>query len=291
MNKKYIVIGGSFAGISFATRIKRLLPESKVQIYEKTEDIAYNSCAIPFYIANEVEKKKNLFNGNKKSFKNYFNLDMFPKTEAVAIDKENRSVQFKNLKTNEIFEESYDYLILATGSKVIVPNIPGIKQNHIFTIKDLENIKEMKTTIENSKDIVIIGGSIVGTEILESIPLENKKVTVIEESNQIITDFDKDLVQIAQKEILEKGIELLLEEKVVEITKNFVKTQSGQEISADTIILALGEIGDVDLGKEAGLEIGECTSYKIDKNYKTSDDFIFAIGNNIEVEIFLSGKK
>ncbi|MEG0472346.1 MAG: FAD-dependent oxidoreductase, partial [Solibacillus sp.] len=190
-----------------------------------------------------------------------------------------------NSDTGEIYEESYDHLILSPGASPIVPNLEGVQLPHVFTVRNVVDIERLQQAIveKDAKNIAVIGGGFIGVEVAENLKLAGRGVSLVEFAPQILTPFDDDMVQILHKEMVDKDVELIVNDGLAKISESAVTLNSGKEVQADIVVLAIGVRPETSLASEAGLEIGETGAIKVNQNYQTNDRNIYAVGDAIEV--------
>lgn len=285
MNKKILIIGGVAGGASTAARIRRLDEQATIIMFERGPHVSFSNCSLPFHLSGIVEDSKKLLLMNPTSFHARYNIDARTHSEVIAINKEKKSVTVLNLTTNEQYEESYDKLVLSPGASPVVPNIEGINQEHIFTIRNVVDIERLQQAIEEqqAEHIAVIGGGFIGIEVAENLRLVGRQVTLVQNTNQILHQFDFSMAQLLHKEMVDKGVNLILEDSVKTIEKETLKLESGKEIAADIVVVAIGVKPETALAVSAGLHIGEAGGIKVNQNYLTSDPHIYAVGDAIEV--------
>ena len=166
-----------------------------------------------------------------------------------------------------------------------MPNILGIENVNIFTIRNVVDINKLNQYIEKleDKNIAVIGGGYIGVEAAENLVEGGYNTSLIEATPQILKSFDYDMVQILHKEMIDNGVNLIVEDKVVRFEKDTVVLESGKKIRANAVVMAIGVTPEVELAKNSGIKIGETGAIAVDSNYKTSDDDIYAVGDAIEV--------
>lgn len=285
MKKKILIVGGVAGGASAAARLRRLSEEDEIIMFEKGPHVSFSNCSLPYHLSGIIEEADKLVLMNPKKFMSQYNIEARVSSEVLNINRDKKYISIKNLITGEVYKENYDKLILSPGAKPIVPNIKGIEEVNIFTIRNVVDIDKLNQYAKavKKKDIAVIGGGYIGVEAAENLRKAGYNVTLIEASNQILKPFDYDMVQIFHKEIYDKGINLILNDKVERFEKEKVILSSGKEISTQLIVMAIGVAPEISLAKEANLEIGETGAIKVDKNYRTSDENIYAVGDAIEV--------
>lgn len=285
MKKRILVVGGVAGGASAAARVRRLDEDCEIIMFEKGPHVSFSNCALPFHLSGIVENHEDLVLMEPEDFYNRFRIDARVYHEVIAIDRENKEVKVRNIIRGEEYSEKYDKLILSPGARPIVPPFEGLDDVNLFTIRNVVDIKKLNKFIKenNCKDITVIGGGFIGIEAAENLKLAGYNVTIIEAMNQIMRPFDYDMVQILHKEIYDKGIELILEDKVLKFEKNTVVLESGRKIRSDAIVMAIGVAPETKLAEEAGLELGKTGAIKVNQNFRTSDKDIYAVGDAIEV--------
>lgn len=285
MVKRILVVGGVAGGASAAARVRRLDEDSEIIMFEKGPHVSFSNCSLPFYLSGIVEEKEDLVLMDPEKFYKQFRIDAKVFNEVTDIDRKNKEVVVKDIKTGEVYREKYDKLILSPGANPIVPPFEGIEDVNVFTIRNVVDIDRLKSFIaeNNTKDITVIGGGFIGIEAAENLKLAGYNVTIVEAMNQIMRPFDYDMVQILHKEIYDKGVNLIVGDKVAKFEKNTVVLESGRKIKADAIVMAIGVSPETRLAKKAGLEIGNTGAIRVNQNFRTSDPDIYAVGDAIEV--------
>lgn len=288
MSKKIIVVGGVAGGASVAARLRRLSEEDEIIMFEKGPHVSFSNCSLPYFLSGVVENADSLVMMNPEKFKAQYNIEARTQNEVLAINRKAKTVTAKNLVDDLEYTESYDKLILSPGGKPIVPPIPGIEEANTFTIRNVVDIVKLNDAlIGSSKNVSVIGGGFIGIETAENLKEAGHKVTLIEAMPQILKIFDEDMVQILHKELYDHGVNVIVGDKVSAIEQNRLVLESGNTVDGDVIVLAIGVQPETDLAKSANLEIGKTGAMKVDQNFKTNDDHIYAIGDVIEVYNYL----
>ncbi len=285
MSKKILIVGGVAGGASTATRARRLDENSEIIMYDRGPHVSYSNCSLPFYLSGIVEKSDDLLVMTPEIFKKRYNITTRVRHEVTNINPEEKTIEVKNLNNNDISNESYDYLVLSPGANPIMPKLPGIDNPNVFCVRNVPDVVNIKNYIEEheAKQVVVVGGGFIGIEVAENLHLAGLDVTLVEAQKQILNNFDYDLAQILHKELMDKGVKLILEDGVTKLEDKTVILESEKELPADLIIMAIGVSPETTLAKKAGLKIGQTGGIKVDSNYKTSDPYIYAIGDAIEV--------
>lgn len=285
MKKKILIVGGVAGGASAAARLRRLSEEDEIIMFEKGPHVSFSNCALPYHLSGVIDEVDKLVLSSPEKFKAQYNIEARINSEVILIDRKNKELEIKNTQTGEIYRENYDKLILSPGAKPIVPNIPGIEKVNVFTIRNVVDIDKLNKFVKelSAKEVAVIGGGYIGVEAAENLKEAGYEVSLIEAMEQILKPFDYDMVQILHKEIYDNDVNLIVGDKVLSFEKDKVVLASGKKIDAKAVVMAIGVSPEVSLAKEAGLLMGETGAIKVDKNYKTNDDDIYAVGDAIEV--------
>lgn len=282
---RVIIIGGGAAGASCATRLRRLNEDAEIIILERTSEVSIANCGLPYYISDVIPNRDSILVSTPQKFKSWFNIDVRLETEVVEINKEEK---FVLTSFNE--KLSYDYLVLANGASPIIPDFAGLNKDKTFVIRTLSDADKIKNYIKNNpvKKVAVIGGGFIGIEISENLIEMGLDTTLIELNNQILAPVDFEIAKIAQDEMIKKGVNLILSDGVQKFSENQIVLNSNNAIDYDLCILAIGVKPENDLARKAGLETNR--GIIVDEYLKTSNEFIYAAGDNIEAKDFVSGQ-
>ncbi|MCJ0932530.1 CoA-disulfide reductase [Virgibacillus halodenitrificans] len=288
MTEKIIIIGGVAGGSTAAARLRRLNEESNIIIFEKGEYISFANCGLPYYIGGTITDRDKLLVQNVKDMSLRYNLDIRIFSEVIKIDRQAKKVFVKNVQSGEIYEETYDKIILSPGARPVVPPIPGIEEaKTLFTLRNMEDTDRIKSFLDEShpRKAVVVGGGFIGLEMAENLHDQGIKVTVVEMSEQVMAPLDKEMAAIIHKHLREKGIDLILGDGVKSIENNgqTILTQNGNKIDTDLILLSIGVRPENELAIQAGLNTGERGGIQVNHKLQTNDPSIYAIGDAIEV--------
>ncbi|MED3764371.1 FAD-dependent oxidoreductase [Ureibacillus terrenus] len=283
--KKVLIVGGVAGGATAAARIRRLDEQAQIIMFERGPHVSFSNCALPYYLGGLVKSKEKLLLMTPESFQTKYNIDARVNQEVIRIQRDEKKVEVKNLETNEVYEESYDVLILSPGANPVVPPFEGVDLPHVFTVRNVVDIDRLHQFVSGSnvERVAVIGGGFIGVEVAENLKEAGKEVALVEYAPQIMAPFDEDMAQILHKEMLDHGVELIVGDGLKKITETHIELNSGKQVEAQAVVLAIGVKPEVKLAKEAGLEIGELGGIKVNANYQTSDPSIYAVGDAIEV--------
>lgn len=285
---KYIIIGAVAGGASTAARLRRLDEHAEIVIFEKGEYISYANCGLPYYIGDVIKDRNKLFVQSASSFAARFNADVRVCTEVTSIDPAKKTVTVFDLNNFKVYEEPYDKLILSPGARPLIPPLPGVDLEGVFSLRnvaDTDYIKEYISRV-SARKAVILGAGFIGLEMAENLRHLGMEVSVIEMGGQILAATDFSIAAIAQKHLREKGLELYLDTTVEGFSRagNNLKVllKGGDVLDTDIVILSAGVTPDTRLAKAAGLKTGAAKGILVNEYLQTSDENIYAVGDVIE---------
>lgn len=292
---KTVIIGGVAAGASCAARLRRLDKDADIVLLERGDYISYANCGLPYHIGNVIEDQDDLLLMTPELMNNRFNIDVRVRNEAIQIDRDQKIVSILNHDTNESYQESFDTLVIATGSSPLRPAIPGIESEKIQTLWTVHDATRLKAQAQMIQSATIVGGGFIGLEMAENLKKAGVDVTLVEAMDQVMAPLDYEMAQLVHQELKDKGIHLILSDGVDSFEENengiHTKLQSGTEIQSDLVILSIGVRPNSQLAKEAGLEINERGGIVVNDSLQTSDPNIYAMGDVIEVTDYIFGGK
>ena len=286
MSKRILIVGGVAGGASVAARARRIDASAEIIMFERGPHVSFSNCALPYYLSGTVGSSDALVMMSPAKFKKSYDIDARVHSEVISIDRKEKTIQVKDTVTGAVTEEHYDTLVLAPGASPIRPkSIEGVDGPNVYTVRNVTDIVRLKDEMEKNgvKQAAVIGGGFIGIEGAENLAKAGKQVTVIEAMNQVLSPLDYDMVQMVQKEMLDNGLNLIVEDGVAAIHPDKVVLASGREVAAEAVVLAIGVAPETGLAKAAGLEIGETGGIKVDHDYRTSDKNIYAVGDAIQV--------
>lgn len=286
MGKRILIVGGVAGGASVAARARRIDASAEIIMFERGPHVSFSNCALPYYLSGTVGSSDALVMMSPAKFKKSYDIDARVHSEVISINREEKTIQVKDTVTGAVTEEHYDTLVLAPGASPIRPrSIEGVDGPNVYTVRNVTDIVRLKDEMDKNgvKQAAVIGGGFIGIEVAENLVKAGKQVTVIEAMNQVLSPLDYDMVQMVQKEMMDNGLNLIVEDGVAAIHPDKVVLASGREVAAEAVVLAIGVAPETGLAKAAGLEIGETGGIKVDHDYRTSDKNIYAVGDAIQV--------
>lgn len=293
---KIVIVGGVAGGATAAARLRRLDETAEIVVFERSGFVSYANCGLPYYIGGVIEDQEELTLQTPESFYERFRVQMKVHHEVTAIDRSAKTVTVRNLATGEVFQESYDKLLLAPGARPTQPALPGVGLDRLFTLRTVEDTLRIRRFVDTQhpKSVVLAGGGFIGLELAENLRERGLDVTIVQRPKQLMTPFDADMAALIHREVRAHGVRLALGHTV----EGFAESEGGvqvllkdeQPLQADMVILAIGVTPDSRLAAEAGLELGLKGSILVNDRMQTSDPDIYAVGDAVQVNHFVAGQ-
>ena len=240
---KTLIIGGVAGGATTAARLRRNDEDSEIIMFERGSYVSYANCGLPYYIGGEIEERDRLFVQTPEGFRKRYNIEVRIESEVLSIDREGKQIEVKNLRTSEVYKESYDKLVLSPGAEPIRPPIPGINEENIFTLRNVDDTDHIKEFIDKHKPekAIVVGGGFIGLEMAENLHRKGIVVAIVEMLDQVMAPIDFEMAAIVHDHIKLKNVGLYFEDGVSSFQKDksklVVKLKSGRELVGDMVLL------------------------------------------------------
>ena len=300
--KKIVVIGGSAAGAKAAAKARRLDEFAEITLIQKSPDLSMASCGYPYYVGGVFNDRRLLlctpagivrdpvFFDKAKAIK------ALVETEVTAIDRQEKKVICRELKTGNQLTLGYDKLIISTGARPNMPPIPGIDLDGITNLLTMADTDYLRRICDEKKvkQAVVIGGGLIGVETCEALALAGIKVTVVEALDQVLAFLDRDLAKLVENHMRAKGVEVFTSKGVKEFigkdgTLAAVKLADDMVIDCELAVMAIGVRPNSGLAAAAGLETGKFGGITVNAYMQTSDPDIYAAGDCVEIPSRING--
>ena len=289
---KIIIVGGVAGGMSAATRLRRLMEDAEITIFEKGPFVSFANCGLPYYVSGEIANRDSLLVQTPESLKARFNLDVRPFHEVISISPEEHTVMVRH--DGQEFTESYDKLILSPGAKSFVPAIEGLAETkNAYTLRNVPDLDEIMAALDNHpKEAVVIGAGFIGLEMAENLAKRGLQVTIVEKAPHVLPPLDQEMAAFVQAELVKNSVRVITSQSAVrfEDQGNIIVLENGQNIASDLTILSVGVEPENGLAKVAGIELGLRGGILVDEHYETSQKDIFAVGDAIVVKQEITGQ-
>ena len=289
---KIIIVGGVAGGMSAATRLRRLMEDAEITIFEKGPFVSFANCGLPYYVSGEIANRDSLLVQTPESLKARFNLDVRPFHEVIRISPAEHTVTVRH--DGQEFTEGYDKLILSPGAKPFVPAIDGLAEaKNAYTLRNVPDLDEIMAALDNHpKEAVVIGAGFIGLEMAENLAKRGLHVTIVEKAPHVLPPLDQEMAAFVQAELLANGVRVITSQSAIQFEEQgkVIVLENGQKIASDLTILSVGVEPENGLAKAAGIELGLRGGILVDEHYETSQKDIFAVGDAIVVKQEITGQ-
>ncbi len=287
---KTVIIGGVAGGATAGARLRRLDEEAEIIILERSANVSYANCGLPYYIGGVIQDKKALTLQTPESFRARFNIDVRVRNEVTAIDIKAKTVKIIRLVDGSEYTETYDKLILSPGAKPIRPTMPGIENERVMTLRTVEDALKIRGFIDKHKPstAVVVGGGFIGLEAAENLIGLGIDTTLLQLDDQVLPPLDYDMACEVHTYLRSRGLKLCLGKTV----KGFEANENGLSVLikgkapvfADFVIMAVGVAPDTELARNAGIALGAKGSIVVNERMETSVPDIYAVGDAVETK-------
>lgn len=288
---RIVIIGAVAAGTSAAAKARRNDENASIVIYEMDRYISYSGCGLPYYIGGRVAEINALTPRDPDFFLKKYRVEIKIRHRVESIDPSSHTIRVRNLETDYLFEDTYDTLVIATGSNPIRLPVEGTQLPHVFLLRNPADAVAIRTFIEekNPASAAIIGTGFIGLEMADNLSLRGLGITLIEKLPDICPSLDPDMAVHLEKHLLKKGIRIESGKTAVRITGSSVLLNDGTETPADIVISAVGVRPNVALAKSAGIALGPTGAIAVDERLRTNVPDIYACGDCAENYFTLNG--
>ncbi len=280
---KVVVIGCTHAGTAAIKNLRALNPDAEVTVFERNDNISFLSCGIALYVGGVVSDPRGLFYSSPEELKS-LGVNTKMKHDVKSVDIKGKKLTVENLETGEVFDETFDKLIITSGSWSIIPrNIEGIDLENVLLCKNYNHANEIIERSKSVKRVVVVGAGYIGVELVEAFRDNGKEVILVDAEDRILSKyFDKEFTDVAEESFREKGIVLATGEKVVKIEGTNGKVSKiitdKNEYETDMVIMCIGFVPNTALFKNQ-LEMLPNSAIKVDEYMRTSDKDVMAAGD------------
>ena len=290
----YAIVGGVAGGAGTAARLRRLDENAEIIIFERGEYISYANCGLPYYAGGTITDRSRLFIMTPEKFREALNVTAKTSHEVISINRAEKTIRVRNLKDGSETDQSYDTLVLSPGAAPVRPPIPGIDDEAILTLRSVRDVDAITSRVdsEGTRRAVIVGGGFIGLEMAENLKHAGIAVSLIEALDQVMSPIDFEMAQLLHESLEQNGVDLHLGDAVEsfnDVTGGVeIKLKSGKVVSAELVILSIGVRPNGQLAKDAGLKVNARGGIVVDDHMLTSDPSVYAVGDVIEIEDFIS---
>ncbi|OWR26763.1 NADH oxidase [Saccharibacillus sp. O23] len=290
---KIAVIGCTHAGTAAIVRAAKLYPEAEITVYERNDNISFLSCGIALYVGGVVKDPNGLFYSSPEHLMT-LGVTTRMRHEVLNVDTEGKTLIVRNLETGEEFDDTFDKLIVTTGSWPVVPKFEGIELENIILSKNFNHSNTIIEKAKSAKKVVVIGAGYIGVELVEAFEMNGKQVTLIDAEPRILSKYlDAEFTDRIEESLMDQGINLALDEKVVRFegqagsVQTVVTTKGSHE--ADLVILCIGFRPNTELLK-GQVDMMPNGAILVDNYMETSAKDVYAAGDSCAIRYNPTGK-
>lgn len=291
MAEKLIVIGGTAAGLSAASKAKRECPELEIEVFERSGYISYGACGLPYFVGGLIDSPEDLVSLTVEQMNSKRGIPTYIHHEVTAIDRRAKTVTVVDLDSGASRVCPYDKLVIATGARPIRPEIPGVDAENVYYLRTVEDGIRLKSVVrgKSGSRAVIVGGGFIGLEVAEELALSGVETHVYEMQPRLLPFLEETFSQQVLDTLTQNGVQVHLNTGVAEILTEGtavkgVKGSDGNEQSADFVLMSIGVVPNSELAAQAGLELGLKHSIVVDDEMRTSDPAIWACGDCVQMK-------
>ena len=296
--RKIIIVGGVAAGPAAAAEARRTDPEAEIVVVEKGGDISYSACEMPIFMAGEVTPVERLIRFDAESFSQRYGVDVQLNTEVTAIEPDTRHIQTRNDVTGTEQKWWYDALVLATGVRAVIPDPLQTASHQVHQLRRLEDARGLRNRIEASKQghVVVVGSGYVGLDGVEAFSRSGWRVTLLASGGRILGHgLDASMSEHVSRWLLGRGVQVRNERASgLDVSPDgrmrAVRTDAGERIGCDLVLLAAGTMPNDELARTAGLACHASGGIVVNEFMQTSEPAIWACGDVVSYTELISGR-
>jgi NADPH-dependent 2,4-dienoyl-CoA reductase/sulfur reductase-like enzyme len=290
---KISVIGCTHAGTAAISNMIKLYPDATINVYEKNDNISFLSCGIALHVSGVVKDANGLFYCTPEELTE-LGVNMFMKHEVLDVNVEKKTLVARNLVTNEMINDTFDKLVIATGSWPVIPKIEGIDMENVLLCKNFHHANTIIEKAKETRNIVVVGAGYIGIELVEAFEMSGKNVTLIDGESRVLSKYlDEAFTDIIEEDFKKRDIRLALGETVTRFVGNedkvtAVETTNGM-YEADLVILCIGFQPNTHLFK-GQINMLDNGAIKVDEFMRTSNKDVFAAGDSCAIRYNPTGE-
>lgn len=290
---KILIVGGVAGGMSAATRLRRLMEDAEIIVFDKGPYISFANCGLPFHVSGEIAERESLIVQTPERLKARFAIDVRPDSEVVAVDTDKKNITVRH--ADKVYTESYDKLILSPGAKPVVPQMVGLDSaDNVFVLRNIPDLDKILNALNDTKAkcATVIGAGFIGLEMAENLSKKCLQVTIVEKAPHVLPPLDEEMAAFVKDELTRNGITVYTNQSAKAFKDNgkVIILEDGSELLSDITIMSVGVQPESNLAKEAGLKLGMCGGILVNEYYQTSNPDIYAVGDAIIVKQEITGQ-
>lgn len=282
--RTFVIVGGVAGGMSAATRLRRLDETARIIVLERGAHVSFANCGLPYHVGGVIADREALILQTPASLAARFALDVRVRTEAVAIDRDARTVLARDLTTGAEEAIAYDALVLSPGAAPVRPPIAGVERG--LTLRDIGDMDRIIDAAQDARRAVIVGAGFIGLELAENLRHRGLEVAVVQSMPHVLRPFDIEMAHTVAQRLRANGVQLHLGTTVSAIADDHVVLADGRSLPSDLVVLSVGVRADSAIARDAGLALDPGGHIIVDELQRTSDPAIYAVGDAVVKQRF-----
>jgi NADPH-dependent 2,4-dienoyl-CoA reductase/sulfur reductase-like enzyme/rhodanese-related sulfurtransferase len=292
---KTIIVGGVAAGASTAARLRRLDESAEIVVLERDHYVSFANCGLPYHIGGTIPERDSLLLQTPESLAESLALDVRTGQDVTRIDRDRKEVEVRDLAEDRTYRESYDKLVLCPGAEPVRPPIPGGDDPRVDVLRNIPDMDRIIARLdEGATSAVVVGGSYIGLELTEAFMSRGLRTTVVERTERLMPWLDPEMTRLLDYDVTAHDVDLRLGTSATSVSgdgdKLVVELSDGTSVDADVVVMAAGARPNIDLVRQAGIEIGPRGGIAVDAQMRTSAPDILAAGDAVETAHFVTGE-
>lgn len=289
---KIVVVGAVAGGATVASQIRRAVPSAELTLIGRDAEIGYGACGMPYVIGGLIEDPTSVGGPSPESYSEKRHINTLVRHEVTSIDRQAKTVQVQNLESGDIHTEPYDKLILSPGGSSRIPEIKGLGDLPLLTLKTYTDMEHILAYIHEEKPqtCAIIGGGFVGVELAENFIRLGIKTALIERNDRVMKVMDYEVTDLLNAEMKKNGVDFYFNDAIERVEGNKLIMKNGVSIDVDFIAVSAGIIPNTNIAINANLAIGPTSGIVVNDYMQTNDPDIYAIGDVAECKDWVTGK-
>ena len=292
MADRLVVVGGDAGGMTAATQARRLAPNLEIVALERTSWMSYSACGLPYLVAGDVEDLEDLVARTPQEHREKSRLDVRTRHEVMGLDLDAREAEVRDHVHERTYRLGFDQLLVATGSRPLRPDLPGIDCGIVHGIQTLDDGAHLleHAVRDRPQKVVVVGGGYIGLEMAEAFVRRGAAVTLVEAQPEVMRTLDADMAALVREALERFGVDVRTGLRVEGFETGAVHTADGP-IEADLVVLGMGVVPNSELASDAGVVTGTRGAISVNRRQQTSADGVWAAGDCCESFDRVSGRK
>lgn len=282
-SRRVVIVGGVAAGMSAATRLRRLDEAASIVVLERAGYVSFANCGLAYYVGGIIQNRDDLLLQTPEKLAERFRLDVRIYSEVIAINRQARTVTVLDRLEGRVYEEPYDELVLAMGAGALHPDIPGSER--MLTLRSIEDLDSIVATIDAlapDAPAVVLGAGYVGLEMVENLVARGLRVTLVHRGQHVLSTLDPEMSTPIEDLLRAVGVDLRLDNTLVSVGSGAVELEDGSIVDTELVISSIGVRPNTKIVDAAGILLGDSGGIAVDDRHRTNDPHIYAAGDIAE---------